>query len=294
MNGFLIIDKPEGWTSFDIVAKVRRITGIKKIGHTGTLDPMATGVMVLMLGRAAKLLNYLQNTDKRYTASVKLGIRTDTLDKTGRVKAVSEKRANAEEIKRELINFTGEIEQIPPMYSAVKKDGIRLYDLARQGKEIKREKRRVTIYNINLIMFDEPNQRLVLDVECSSGTYIRTLADDIGERLGTYAYLEALRRTSACGFDETVSVKIDEFDETDPLKNVIAVDAAFENYSPIYVSAAQSLRLINGGWLDINRVRIENGSFSQIVRIYDQEGFLGLGKADIVNNIIKPACLIRI
>ncbi len=294
MNGFLIIDKPEGWTSFDIVAKVRRITGIKKIGHTGTLDPMATGVMVLMLGRTAKLLNYLQDTDKRYTASVKLGARTDTLDKTGSIVATSQRSVNIGDIKRAMAKFIGEIEQVPPMYSAVKKDGVRLYDLARQGKEVHREKRKVRINRINLLSFDEQNQRLILDIDCSSGTYIRTLADDLGEILGTYAHLCALRRTSACGFDENVSVKIDDISASEPFKHVIAADTAFKSCSAAYVSPAQSVRLINGGWLDINRVDIKDSSMSELVRIYDGDGFLGLGNVDIKNGSLKPACIIRI
>lgn len=294
MVGFLVIDKPEGWTSFDIVAKVKRLTGIKKIGHTGTLDPMATGVMVLMLGRTAKLLNFLPNTDKRYTAAVKLGAKTDTLDRTGSIVSLSNRSANAEDIQGALAGFAGDIEQIPPMYSAVKKNGVRLYDLARQGKEVYREKRKVRINKISLISFDEPGQRLILDIECSSGTYIRTLADDLGEMLGTYAYLDALRRTSACGFDEAVSVKIDDISAADPFKHVIEPDAAFKDCIAAYVSKAQSVRLINGGWLDMKRVDITCGSPPEIVRIYDGESFLGLGKVDRENGRLNPACIIRV
>ena len=294
MNGFLIIDKPGGWTSFDVVAKVRRIMGIKKIGHTGTLDPMATGIMVLMLGRTAKLLNYLPNTDKRYTASVKLGAKTDTLDKTGSIVAASQRYVDIGDIKRVLTKFVGEIEQVPPMYSAVKKDGVRLYDLARQGKEVYREKRKVRINSINLLSFDEQERRLILDITCSSGTYIRTLADDIGEILGTYAHLDALRRTSACGFDENISVKIEDINASEPFKHVIAADTAFKDFSSAYVSPAQSVRLINGGWLDMDRVDIKDGSMSELVRIYDGNGFLGLGNIDIKNGSLKPACIIRI
>ncbi len=292
MNGFLIIDKPEGWTSFDVVAKIRGITGVKKIGHAGTLDPMATGVMVLMLGRTAKLLGYLPDTGKRYTAGVSLGTRTDTLDKTGAVVARSDMAVGEDDIRRALKGFTGEIEQVPPMYSAVKKDGVRLYDLARRGKEIHREKRRVTVYSIDLLSFDKCRQQFLLDIACSSGTYIRTLADDVGEILGTYAHLDSLRRTAACGFGESGCVKIEDV-ALDPLKSVIPADAAFFAYSAAFVTPAQSARLSNGGWLSMDRVKLD-GTPSQIVRIYDDSGFLGLGSVDSERGVLKHACLIRV
>ncbi len=292
MNGFFVIDKEEGWTSFDAVAKLRRLTGIKKAGHTGTLDPMATGVMLIMLGRATKLIQYLPSSDKRYTAVIKLGQRTDTLDRTGEVTAVSDKRVEIDDIKAVLPLFTGEIEQLPPMYSAVKKDGVRLYKLARMGETVQREQRKAMIYSNNILSFDETSQQLTLDIRCSEGTYIRTLADDLGERLGTYATLISLRRTEACGFGENVSVKIREIDPEKPLEKLIQPDTAFTKYSAVKISAAQSKRLINGGFLDAKWVDMNQVS-SGFVRIYDDDGFAGLGRFDISDNAVSPVCMMR-
>lgn len=293
MNGFFIIDKEEGWTSFDAVAKLRRITGVKKIGHTGTLDPMATGVLPIMLGRATKLIQYLPSGDKRYTAKMKLGARTDTLDRTGAVTAVSDKRVGIEQITPALAAFTGGIEQVPPMYSAVKKDGVRLYELARRGRCVEREKRRVTVHGIDIIGYDADVCELTLDIRCSGGTYIRTLADDLGVLLGTYAHLTALRRTEACGFTEEMSVKLSDIDLSCPFDKMAAADAAFAAYAAVRVSPAQSARLINGGGVNVDRVGTERDISGRYVRIYDGRGFAGIGEVRGDEGVIKPACMLR-
>jgi tRNA pseudouridine55 synthase len=201
MAGILIIDKPSGITSFDVIEKIRKITGIKKIGHTGTLDPLATGVLPLCIGEATKLSDFLMSGDKTYEVRAKLGGRTNTLDSDGTITAtgtVDPKSINKEALLSTLPGFTGEISQIPPMYSAIKKDGTPLYELARKGQEVEREKRKITIHKIELMEFASPY--IKLRVECSKGTYIRTLIDDIGEKIGTYAHVVELRRTRTSVF----------------------------------------------------------------------------------------------
>jgi tRNA pseudouridine55 synthase len=208
--GILVADKPEGFTSFDVAAIARKTAGTRRIGHTGTLDPMATGVLPLLIGRATMALDLITNTDKEYIADIKLGAATDTLDRTGQITETSDKKADRAAFEAALCGFRGEINQIPPMYSAVKQNGKKLYELARQGKTVTREARTVTVYKTELLEFDEAAQTAKISVFCSKGTYIRTLADDIGKLLGTFAHLTALRRTKACGFTERDAVSIDD------------------------------------------------------------------------------------
>jgi len=194
-EGFvLLIDKEAGWTSFDVVAKLRNILGIRKIGHAGTLDPFATGLLLLLVGKATKIQEELTGSDKVYEAELKLGERTDTFDPTGTVTATSDKKVSEEEIISAVMSFSGEQLQLPPMFSAVKKDGKRLYESARKGIEVEREPRKIIIHSIEVSEIEKDRVRML--VNCSKGTYIRTLADDIGERLGTYAHLKNLRRIS--------------------------------------------------------------------------------------------------
>ncbi len=199
MNGVLVIDKPEGKTSFDVVAEARRALRVKKAGHTGTLDPMATGVLPVCLGTATRLVPFLTEGDKEYVAEVRLGAATDTQDRTGKVIA----EAPVGELPRErlletLERFHGELEQVPPMYSAVRVDGKRLYELARKGVEVERAARRVVVHEIELLALEAP--LLSIRVRCSKGTYVRTLAHELGERLGCHAHLTALRRTASGPF----------------------------------------------------------------------------------------------
>ncbi len=195
MTGFIIINKPEDWTSHDVVAKLRKITGIKKIGHAGTLDPFATGVLIVGVGRGAtKQLDKFLKQDKEYIATLHLGATSDTFDKTGEIR----KRGDAtvpslKEIKQTLKIFKGKQKQLPPMYSAKKIGGKKLYELARAGKEVKRKKQKINIYKIKLLEYSWPI--LKIKVKCSSGTYIRTLGNDIGEKLDVGAYLDELQRT---------------------------------------------------------------------------------------------------
>ena len=204
MDGILLVDKPKGWTSFDAVAKVRGILRVSgepkpKVGHTGTLDPLATGLLVLLIGQATKQATELTKTDKTYQVTVKLGETSTTGDDEGKKTFVSEREPSNEAVQTVLRSFLGEIEQVPPAYSAIKVNGQRAYKLARQGKDVKIEPRKVKIYSITNIKLDFP--RLEFCAKVSSGTYVRTLAEDIGQKLATGAYLTNLRRTQVGKFE---------------------------------------------------------------------------------------------
>lgn len=291
MNGVLVIDKPEDFTSFDVIAVVRGVCGTKKAGHTGTLDPMATGVLPVLLGNATKAQSLMPDSDKAYEAEFMLGVRTDTLDITGSVTARKEAQLRYEDIERVLPQFRGEIMQLPPMYSAVSVDGRRLYDLARQGIEVEREKRAVTIERLELLGFDEKTQTGRLSVSCSKGTYIRTLIDDIGEKLGTYAVMTKLRRTLACGYGIDEAIPLDELRALKESQGIEAVqklikptETVFAPYRAVYVSAAQAKRFKNGGGLDAGRTALAkmNKQNGEIFRVYERDGgFLGLGKVNL-------------
>ncbi|HCA04884.1 MAG TPA: tRNA pseudouridine(55) synthase TruB [Ruminococcaceae bacterium] len=287
MNGVLLIDKPKGFTSFDVIAVIRRLTGQRKTGHTGTLDPNATGVLPVLLGCATKAQDIIPNHDKEYAASFKLGMTTDTLDIWGQVKSRRQSRVTKSDLLRVIPEFTGEITQVPPMYSAVKKDGQRLYDLARQGIEVERGARVVTVYELELLDFDEANQEGRLRVLCSKGTYVRTLIDDMGKLLGTGAVMTALRRTSACGFSLEQCVTLEQLERLaengEALGVLRPVESLFEAYPPVCVSNAQAKRFSNGGALDITRtgLRGQADRDGKLFRVKNPEGgFLGLGKAE--------------
>lgn len=294
MNGVILIDKPADFTSFDVVAVVRKITGQRKIGHTGTLDPNATGVLPILLGSATKAQDLIVNHDKTYIADFRIGLTSDTLDIWGNILTEQKSEISREDILNLLPEFTGEIMQVPPMFSAVRKNGQRLYDLARKGIEVERESRKITVYNLELIEFDELTQCGKLKIFCSKGTYIRTIIDDIGRKLGVGGVMTGLRRISACGYtiDDCISLeKAKELSESEELKQHIgSVESLFENYGYITVSEAQAKRFSNGGALDTDRtylkkLAIENG---QIFRVKDRENkFLGLGKVDIENKLLK-------
>ncbi len=198
-SGVLILDKPEGITSHDAVYKIRRMYGTKRVGHTGTLDPLATGVLVMLVGRAAKAAEYLVCDTKKYTAMLRLGLVTDTEDITGTPLSRSEALPTAAEVERAVRKFEGDSEQVPPMYSALKVDGRKLCDLAREGRVVERAPRQITVYSISVEATESPAD-YILSVHCSSGTYIRTLCANIGARLGCGAVMAALRREAAGDF----------------------------------------------------------------------------------------------
>lgn len=301
MNGIIIINKPKDYTSFDVVAVMRKLLNTKKIGHTGTLDPLATGVLPILIGRAAKLQNFIPDTNKEYIASFRLGITTDTLDITGKTITSVTSNINKEQIENTLSKFRGNISQVPPMFSAVQKNGVRLYDLARKGLEVEREARPVTIFKLKLIEFDESLQSGKLLVNCSKGTYIRTLCDDIGKSLKVGAILTDLQRTKACSFDIKSSITLDfarELAQKNSLEQyVLPCDIFLKDYKKAIISPAQETRFKNGGTLSLDRINnLADFNDNKFIRIYSnpQKKFIGLGKINKIKNEISVACLIDI
>lgn len=289
MTGVICLDKPEGISSFFAVKKVSRLLDTKKAGHTGTLDPMATGVLVIMLGSCTRFIDFLPESEKSYTARVMLGKNTDTLDITGDILEEKDVNVTEDELKKTAEKFLGDILQVPPMYSALRKDGVRLYDLARQGVEVEREPRKVQIKKLKIYDFD--GSSFSMDVTCSAGTYIRSLAFDIGESLGTGACLTSLRRTAANGFSIDKSLTLEEIEKhlenEDIEKYILPIENALKSYEAVTVSEAQGKRFRNGGELDLNR--IQKDFCNSIYRIFAPDGsFLGLGEADTENNSLKP------
>lgn len=209
MFGFLNVYKPKGKTSHDVVAILRRIIKIRQIGHTGTLDPFAEGVLPICIGKATRLIEYLSD-DKEYIGTIQLGSSTTTYDIEGEITKTSKKKANLDEIKTKLLNFMGEIQQLPPIYSAVKVNGKKLYEYARKGEKIEIKPRNVIIEKLEILNFDEKKQTLELKIKCSKGTYIRSIANDLGETLGTYGHLIKLIRIKAGDFNITNAVSLEE------------------------------------------------------------------------------------
>ncbi len=290
MNGIICINKKQNITSFGVCAKLRGILGEKKVGHTGTLDPMAEGVLPVMIGGATRFLNFLPESDKGYRASFILGKTTDTLDITGNVTAEYENNVSESDVSEALKFFKGKIMQTPPMYSAVSVNGKRLYELARQGIEVERKEREIEIKRLELV--ENINGEYVIDVFCSKGTYIRSLIDDIGRMLGCGAVMTSLVRTSAMGFTLENCTTLDELQQR---KNenigfddiLLPLDQVLSAYDKITISLAQSIRFKNGGSLDLARIKKQLIK-EEIYRIYNPEGaFLGLGQAVNEELIIK-------
>ena len=245
MNGVIIIDKPQGKTSHDIVGIMRKKFGTRRVGHTGTLDPMATGVLPICIGNATRASDMLTESDKKYRAQLLLGKRTDTLDIEGDVLEERAVNVTEQEIRDVIDTFIGEIDQIPPMYSAIKKDGKKLYELARQGIEIEREPRRINIYSIDIIDINIPY--ITVDVHCSKGTYIRSLCDDIGTKLGTGAVMTKLRRTYTAGFSIDDAYTIEQLDAIEDLsKTLNPTDSLFADLPQIYLNEKQERSIVNG------------------------------------------------
>ncbi len=277
MTGIIPLYKGENITSFFAVAKVRRITGEKKAGHTGTLDPNATGVLPVALGGATRFIELLPTHKKSYRATFKLGVETDTLDIWGKVLRTSDKRASLDELVKISENFKGEIMQLPPMFSALKKDGVRLYELARKGEEVEREPRRCEIYSLEI---GEENGEFTLECTCSAGTYIRTLISDIGDAAGTGAVMTSLERVYACGVYKENCYTLEELtalaENGEIEKAVIPVDKLLSEYPSVNVTENQGKRFKNGGDLMASRVKALKGF--GLYRVYVNNEFLGLGE----------------
>ncbi len=280
MDGIFCLDKPAGMTSFACCAAMRRLLKEKKVGHAGTLDPMATGVLPILVGRAAKALELLPIQEKRYTAGVRFSLTSDTLDIWGQCSPTGAPFPSRAEVEEALPAFRGEILQIPPMMSALKRDGVRLYELARQGIEVERAPRPVNIKSLRVLAYDEPAGLLTLDVACSKGTYIRTLCDDLGHMLGCGAVMASLQRTMAAGYSLDACVSLEEAQRLAAAgglsDRLLPVESAFGALPAVRVSGAQARRFQNGGALDLDRV---DGLVAGRVRVYSPDGlFLGLGE----------------
>lgn len=285
MDGVIVINKPAEFTSFDVVAVMRGVAKTKKVGHTGTLDPMATGVLPLLFGSATKAQSLLPDSTKEYEAEFKLGLTTDTLDVWGTVQSEKTVNVTQQDIQNILPEFTGDILQLPPMYSAVQQDGKRLYELARQGIVVQREKRQVNISLLQLLEYNENTHTGKLRIACSKGTYIRTLIDDIGVRLNCGGIMTSLCRTKACGYTLNDAVTLEQAKQ---LGNEGALDSVlkdisllFNVYRQVNVSLPQAKRFCNGGQLDLSRLRISNLQDAEVLRVCTYEGrFIGLGKVE--------------
>ena len=282
MNGFVVMDKPEGVTSFKAAAPLRRLFNERKVGHTGTLDPMATGVLPVALGKAARFIDYLPDSDKAYLARFRCGVTTDTLDITGTVLTETDAHVTETDVLALLPRFTGKIEQVPPMYSAISVNGQRLYDLARKGIEVERQSRKITVYSLELL--GEIDGEFEIAVRCSKGTYIRSLIADIGEALGCGAVMTALRRTFACGYTLSDCVTLGELkalaQDGKIAEHLRPVESLFDVYDALTVSEAQAKRFQNGASLDLSRtsLRSRQPENRTILRVKNPSGdFLGLG-----------------
>ena len=273
MDGIVIVDKPQDWTSQDVTARLRRVFNTRRIGHGGTLDPMATGVLPVFVGRATRGVEFFEHAEKTYEAVLRLGLTTDTEDVTGTVLTEAPVSATDEQIAETLEAFRGNIMQVPPMYSALKVNGQKLCDLARKGKTVERQPRPITIHELTLL--ERGENTLHLRVRCSKGTYIRTLCKDIGEALGCGGCMECLRRVQAGEYTIEEAVPLQELlDTAEPEKYLRSVDTMFRNYPAVTLTANQEKRCRNGNPFS---VKMEDGT----CRAYSQSGeFLMLAKVE--------------
>lgn len=280
MNGILNIYKNRGMSSFDVVRKIKFLAHEKKVGHTGTLDPEATGVLPVALGKATKIIDYIMNSSKAYEVKLILGKKTTTYDLEGEV--VSEKDVShikEEEAMDVVLSFIGEIDQIPPMYSALKKNGVRLYDLARQGIEVEREARRITIHDITDIKIELPY--ISMTVCCSKGTYIRSLCYDIGEKLNVGATMTMLNRSATSVFKQEDSINIEDLTEENIENHLITIEEALRDFPKLTVESSFTKLLVNGVNVFDKRLTNEKRTQGVLYRVYDNEGlFIGLGKQE--------------
>ena len=273
MNGIVIVDKPQGWTSQDVTARLRRVFNTRRIGHGGTLDPMATGVLPVFVGRATRGVEFFEHAEKTYETVLQLGIITDTEDTTGTVLEEKEVNITSGKVEAVLAQFRGEIMQIPPMYSALKVNGQKLCDLARKGREVERKPRPITIHELTLLETGETTLRL--RVRCSKGTYIRTLCKDIGEALGCGGCMAQLRRVTAGEYTIEESVPLLQLlEEQEPEKWLRNVDTMFRSYEAVTLTANQEKRCRNGNSFTVS---MSDG----IYRAYGKDGeFLMLAKVE--------------
>lgn len=288
LNGVICVNKPQDFTSFDVVAIMRRAAGTRKIGHGGTLDPMATGVLPIYIGRAAKTADLNPVSDKRYRAMFRLGVTTDTQDVWGKTLCKNGTAVLLGDITAAVNSMQGDIMQVPPMYSAVKVNGQRLYDLARKGIEVERKARPVTVHSITLSDYDENERAGVLDIHCSKGTYIRTIISDIGEKLGCGAIMTSLCRTMAAGFTLSDCHDIEALRGCTPEEIrslIIPTERVFRSYEEITLDSKQRRLFMNGVVLDCKRMGLDVSAGSRF-RLKSAEGeFIGVAQVDEENGL---------
>ena len=281
MDGIIVINKPKACTSHDIVHKTKNILN-EKVGHTGTLDPNATGVLPLLIGKGTLISKYLINHNKTYEAVLKLGEKRDTADSEGQVveeKEIKESVLEKEKVERVLKSLIGQQKQLPPMYSAIKVKGKKLYEYARKGENVEIEPRNIEIYRIELINIDKENKTISFKVQCSKGTYIRTLCEEIAKRLGTLGYMKELNRTQVGEFKIENSITVEELDNNEILsKNFITIEEYFKNVECIQLNSSKIKLFLNGVQLSYN---VKDG----IYRIYEENKFIGIGV--VKNNLLK-------
>lgn len=293
MQGFLLLDKPKGITSFGAVAKIKWLVKEKRVGHTGTLDPMATGVLPVFIGRATALSSYLLDAEKTYTAKVKLGITTDTLDITGKITDKRQVSVTDADIIKATEAFKGKIKQTPPIYSAIRKDGVRLYELARKGETAEIPEREVFIHSLDISESLDENNEFSFCATVSKGTYIRTLCSDIGQYLGCGATLTELKRTNASGFSLKNAVSLDDLTPENISDFIKPEETAISHFPAVNVTEKQAIRFSNGGQLDFERIKNHTFYSGEIVRVKYENIFLGLGIADTKKEQLAVKCVIN-
>lgn len=277
MNGIINIYKPSGMTSFDVIAFLRKLLKIKKIGHCGTLDPGAEGVLVVCIGKATKVIEYLISDDKIYRAELTLGISTDTQDSFGKVLSSKEVLLSEDETRKAVNSFVGISTQIPPMYSAIKVGGKKLYELARKGQVVEREPRKIHIYSIDILKIEK--NKVTFDVKCSKGTYIRTLCSDIGDKLQVGGYMSSLIRIRSGDFESQASFSLESLEKLVQAnqfhKALIKPDEALKSFDKIFIDAEEEKKFINGAKISFQEVLQKTNK----VRVYNMnERFLGIGR----------------
>jgi len=289
MNGIIIINKPSGYTSQDVISKVKKIMNVKKVGHTGTLDPMATGVLPVLLGNATKLSKYLIEHDKTYVSTIKLGEKRDTGDSEGSIIEKKDADIDFNSVESVLNTFLGVQKQTPPIYSAIKVKGKKLYEYARANEQVVIPEREIEIYDIKLKSIDNKNHEIIFEVNCSKGTYIRVLSENISEKLGTVGYMKELRRTKVNKFDIENSITLEELEqninnELFIKNNIITMEKVFENYDKIIIGDKKKELFLNGVMLTFDK---KDG----IYNIYsEKKGYIGTGI--VKNKLLKRDVII--
>lgn len=280
-SGILYIDKPAGITSHDVVDVLRKVLKGTKIGHTGTLDPMATGLLIICIGDATKLSDYLTSQDKRYSVKMLLGVETDTYDVTGRIVFASVLNKDEIYIRERIKRFIGKQLQTPPIYSAIRVEGKRAYEYAREGNEVNLKAREIEIHDISNISVDIQKKEVAFDVHCSKGTYIRSLVSDIGKKIGSGATMSELRRTASGEHSITNSIKLYDYlklDYLDMVKTIIPIEKVFEESKAIYLNEIEFNKFLNG-------IKLECNCYDKFVRVYCEKKYKGIGIVE--DNMLK-------